>query len=214
MCTNPGMEPPVCHVMAYCLCCIIILHSHVLYQVEVLLEEADQIDPAGAALLKGIRAAPQQPELPRLAAMLPAARQLVVLVEKRNVSRAWGVQQPWVCSRRLGGTRQMCSLGHHKAGTAWWRRGRLISVRCICVASLGDVAVWWQQAPLCLHHVTSMTPLTLHSTVTMHMLVCMTPRAQVVPRLCASLPVFINSATWEETAEELDDIFLGDAEIW
>jgi ribose 5-phosphate isomerase A len=37
---------------------------------------------------------------------------------------------------------------------------------------------------------------------------------QVVPRLNASLPVFIDAASWEESAEELDDVFLGDAEIW
>ena len=37
---------------------------------------------------------------------------------------------------------------------------------------------------------------------------------QVVPRLNASLPVFIEADSWEESAEELDDIFLGDAEIW
>ncbi|WIA32116.1 hypothetical protein OEZ86_002967 [Tetradesmus obliquus] len=36
----------------------------------------------------------------------------------------------------------------------------------------------------------------------------------IVPRLCASLPVFIDGSTWEEPAEALDDLFLGDAEIW
>lgn len=41
--------------------------------------------------------------------------------------------------------------------------------------------------------------------------------AQVVPRLGGSLPVFIESGEgteWEEPAEALDDLFLGDAEIW
>lgn len=37
---------------------------------------------------------------------------------------------------------------------------------------------------------------------------------QCVPRLCASLPVVIDGETWEEPAEALDDLFLGDAEIW
>jgi hypothetical protein len=37
---------------------------------------------------------------------------------------------------------------------------------------------------------------------------------QIVPRLCASLPVFIDASEWEEPAEALDDLFLGDAEIW
>jgi ribose 5-phosphate isomerase A len=36
----------------------------------------------------------------------------------------------------------------------------------------------------------------------------------VAGRLCASLPVAIDAEAWEETAEELDDIFLGDAELW
>ncbi|KAL4423624.1 hypothetical protein ABPG77_009211 [Micractinium sp. CCAP 211/92] len=35
-----------------------------------------------------------------------------------------------------------------------------------------------------------------------------------VPRLGGSLPVALEEETWEETAEELDDIFLGDAELW
>jgi hypothetical protein len=41
--------------------------------------------------------------------------------------------------------------------------------------------------------------------------------SQVVSRLGGSLPVFIEASEgseWEETAEALDDIFLGDAEIW
>jgi len=33
-------------------------------------------------------------------------------------------------------------------------------------------------------------------------------------RLRGPLPVFIDAEDWEDTAEELDDIFLGDAEIW
>ncbi len=38
--------------------------------------------------------------------------------------------------------------------------------------------------------------------------------AQVVPRLAGSLPVWLEEDGWEESAEELDDIFLGDAELW
>lgn len=40
---------------------------------------------------------------------------------------------------------------------------------------------------------------------------------QVVSRLGGNLPVYIESTEgpeWEETAEALDDLFLGDAEIW
>lgn len=40
------------------------------------------------------------------------------------------------------------------------------------------------------------------------------PAAQVVPRLVGSLPVVIDAGNWEEPAEALDDVFLGDAEIW
>jgi hypothetical protein len=44
---------------------------------------------------------------------------------------------------------------------------------------------------------------------------CLT--VQVVSRLGGNLPVFIEATEgpeWEETAEALDDLFLGDAEIW
>ena len=37
---------------------------------------------------------------------------------------------------------------------------------------------------------------------------------QVVDRLRGELPVFIDAEDWEDIAEELDDTFLGDAEIW
>jgi hypothetical protein len=41
---------------------------------------------------------------------------------------------------------------------------------------------------------------------------------QVVPRLGGSLPVFIEAGgednEWEAAAEALDDLFLGDAEVW
>lgn len=39
--------------------------------------------------------------------------------------------------------------------------------------------------------------------------------AQVVTRLGGALPVAIDAGPeWESTAEELDDLFLGDAELW
>lgn len=38
--------------------------------------------------------------------------------------------------------------------------------------------------------------------------------ADVVPRLGGALPVVIDADDWEDTAEEIDDIFLGDAEVW
>lgn len=37
---------------------------------------------------------------------------------------------------------------------------------------------------------------------------------QVVPRLRGVLPVVVEGEFWEDTAEELDDIFVGDAEVW
>ncbi len=37
---------------------------------------------------------------------------------------------------------------------------------------------------------------------------------QVVDRLSGHLPVFILADDWETTAEEIDDRFIGDAEIW
>ena len=37
---------------------------------------------------------------------------------------------------------------------------------------------------------------------------------QVVRRLQGDLPVWVEADTWETTGEELDDIFIGDAEIW
>lgn len=89
----------------------------------LLIEQVDQIDGSNHAALKGIRAEPQQPELPRLREALAAADKVVLLAEG----------------------------------------------------------------------------------------------ADVVPRLGGSLPVFIEATEgpeWEETAEALDDVFLGDAEIW
>jgi hypothetical protein len=89
-------------------------------KVDVFIEQADQIDVAGNAFLKGIRAEPVQPDLIALRALLAAADRVVV------------------------------------------------------VADGGDA----------------------------------------VSRLGASLPVAIVAEGWEEPAEELDDMFLGDAELW
>ena len=41
-----------------------------------------------------------------------------------------------------------------------------------------------------------------------------TRRAQVVRRLQGDLPVWVRGDAWETAGEELDDIFIGDAEIW
>ncbi|KIZ04218.1 ribose 5-phosphate isomerase A [Monoraphidium neglectum] len=89
-------------------------------KVDVFIEQADQIDVAGNAFLKGIRAEPVQPDLIAFRALLAAADRVVV------------------------------------------------------VADGGDA----------------------------------------VSRLGASLPVAIVAEGWEEPAEELDDMFLGDAELW
>jgi hypothetical protein len=37
---------------------------------------------------------------------------------------------------------------------------------------------------------------------------------QVVDRLQGNVPVLVSGKTWEDTAEELDDLLLGDAEVW
>eukprot|EP00775_Hariotina_reticulata_P012939 gene12939-13067_t len=89
-------------------------------QVSLLIDQADQYDAAGNAALKGIRAQPQQPELPRLRKAVEASDKVVLLAEVHDL----------------------------------------------------------------------------------------------VPRLSASLPVVICGENWEDPAEALDDLFLGDAEIW
>ncbi|KAG2490235.1 hypothetical protein HYH03_011359 [Edaphochlamys debaryana] len=45
-------------------------------------------------------------------------------------------------------------------------------------------------------------------------LVLLTESSRVVKRLGGTLPVWLDADNWEESAEELDDIFLGDAELW
>lgn len=45
-------------------------------------------------------------------------------------------------------------------------------------------------------------------------IVAIVSKGNVVPRLKGSFPVLIDGDEWEEPAEELDDIFLGDAELW
>ena len=71
----------VCHLFPLCL-----------RQVGVYLEEADQVDVAGGAFLKGIKAQPQQPELPRQQEMAAAAQHLVLLADGINVR--WVVWEP------------------------------------------------------------------------------------------------------------------------
>ncbi|GFR47142.1 hypothetical protein Agub_g8832 [Astrephomene gubernaculifera] len=44
--------------------------------------------------------------------------------------------------------------------------------------------------------------------------VLLTEASRVVSRLGGVLPVWLDADVWEEAAEQLDDIFLGDAEIW
>ena len=36
----------------------------------------------------------------------------------------------------------------------------------------------------------------------------------MVLRLGGTLPVVVEDSVWEDTAEEIDDIVLGDAEVW
>jgi hypothetical protein len=57
--------------------------------VSLLVEQVDQYDQASSshAALKGIRAEPQQPELPRLREALAAADKVVLLAEGADVSR-------------------------------------------------------------------------------------------------------------------------------
>lgn len=37
---------------------------------------------------------------------------------------------------------------------------------------------------------------------------------QAVDRLGRDLPVLVDNEMWEEVGEALDDVFIGDAEIW
>lgn len=37
---------------------------------------------------------------------------------------------------------------------------------------------------------------------------------QAASRLTGTVPVFVRGEEWEEAAEELDDLVLGDAEVW
>jgi hypothetical protein len=55
-------------------------------QVSLLLDQADQYDESANAALKGIRAEPQQPELPRLRQALGAVKKVVLLAESQDVS--------------------------------------------------------------------------------------------------------------------------------
>lgn len=89
-------------------------------EIDVLIEEADQIDLEANAFIKGLKSQPQQPQLLQLRAVAKRAKKLVVLAD---------------------------------SGT-------------------------------------------------------------VVPRLCGSMPVVVDGEDWESPAEEIDDLFLGDAEIW
>ncbi|BDA44081.1 probable ribose-5-phosphate isomerase A [Coccomyxa sp. Obi] len=47
-----------------------------------------------------------------------------------------------------------------------------------------------------------------------HMIALVDDPDKVVHRLAGDIPVFISAGDWEDTAEDLDDRFLGDAEIW
>jgi hypothetical protein len=55
-------------------------------QVSLLLDQADQYDEAANAALKGIRAEPQQPELPRLRQALGSVQKVLLLAESQDVS--------------------------------------------------------------------------------------------------------------------------------
>ncbi|KAK9797419.1 hypothetical protein WJX73_009251 [Symbiochloris irregularis] len=47
-----------------------------------------------------------------------------------------------------------------------------------------------------------------------HVIALVDDSTKVVTRLKGSLPVAIQASNWEQTAEAIDDIFVGDAEIW
>ncbi len=52
-----------------------------------MIDQVDQYDESCNAALKGIRAEPQQPELPKLQQALAAADKVVMLAESQDVSR-------------------------------------------------------------------------------------------------------------------------------
>jgi hypothetical protein len=61
-------------------------------QVDVFLEEADQLDTAANAWVKGSRSQPHQPQLVQTRRVLEAARQTVVLLEQSHVSAFGGAR--------------------------------------------------------------------------------------------------------------------------
>lgn len=73
-----------------------------LRQVSLLVEQVDQYDQSSSshACLKGIRAEPQQPELPRLRQALAAADRVVFMAEGADVRRAG--RERGSCDRERG----------------------------------------------------------------------------------------------------------------
>lgn len=67
---------------------------------DLLLDEAEQLDPAGGAYIKGSRSEPTQPQLPEMRRVLGAAARTVVLTDSCNVSAGASV---WAGGGGIGG---------------------------------------------------------------------------------------------------------------
>lgn len=75
--------------------------------------------------------------------------------------------------------------------------------RLDCCSTLRPRSVFWRCAAL--------RTLALNIAPLLCLSVCL---FQLVSRLGGDLPVAVDEEVWEDAAEELDDIFVGDADIW
>ena len=177
-------------------------------QADVTLCQADELDPRGLAFLTGQNPAGEraQPQLHRLRALAAASRLWVALVDdpgkvrvQAPCSRGFLVAAKWGAighTDACGHARVWRSAGEAGAGLTLCRLG--IRVMLECMWSCG----WMGAADSsCRGHKTFDEVVRAW--------------AQVVTRLGGALPVAIDAGPeWESTAEELDDLFLGDAELW
>ena len=94
----------------------------------------------------------------------------------------------------------------HKITGGDWLQSCLLLTNSSCVASFQAVL---HHFVCVLHHSSYVASFCLRNDI-IHIL----SRVQVVARLGQELPVLINGDDWECVAEEIDDIFIGDAEVW
>ena len=157
-------------------------------RLDLFLELADELDctDPGLGFVAGRGSKPAQPQLARARRLAAAAAECVVLVPSQAQVRRGG----WRSARR--GEGEGAGWGRIAAG---WEG--VCSVACslrpaMPVPSAG--ACWDRAKPK-----SRAVPCRAQ---------------QVVSRLGGAVPVVVEGERWEDAGEELDDIFLGDAEIW